>query len=67
MLGDGSVVPQNVSVPAHTRVTVDVNAAVGPGQDVSVSVWSDRGIVAERPMYFNYQGVWPGGSDVMGL
>ena len=67
MLGDGSVVPQNVSVPAHTRVTVDVNTAVGPGQDVSVSVWSDQGIVAERPMYFNYQGVWPGGSDVMGL
>jgi len=67
MLGDGSVVPQTVSVPAHTRVTVDVNNAVGPGKDVSVSVWSDQGIVAERPMYFNYQGIWPGGSDVMGL
>ena len=23
-------------------------------------------IVAERPMYFNYEGVWTGGSDVVG-
>ena len=67
MLGDGSIVLQNVVVPAHTRVTVDVNAAVGPDKDVSVSVWSDQGIVAERPMYFDYHGIWPGGSDVMGL
>ena len=67
MLGDGSIVIQNGVVPAHTRVTVDVNTAVGPDKDVSVSIWSDQGIVAERPMYFDYHGVWPGGSDVMGL
>jgi len=24
-------------------------------------------IIAERPMYFNYNGVWTGGHDVVGL
>ena len=71
MLGDGSVIEQSVVVPKNTRVTVSVNAAVGVGQDVSVSVWSDQGIIVERPMYFKYMsspGVeWPGGHDVMGL
>ncbi len=37
-----------------------------PGQDVSLKVTSDRGIVAERPMYFDYQGKWTGGHDVLG-
>ncbi|MEW6553630.1 MAG: DUF5719 family protein [Actinomycetota bacterium] len=37
-----------------------------PGQDVSVRVAADRPIVAERPMYFNYNGAWAGGHDSMG-
>jgi hypothetical protein len=37
-----------------------------PGQDVSLKVSSDRNIVAERPMYFNYKGAWTGGHDVLG-
>ncbi len=41
----------------------DVNR---PGQDVSMRVRSDRGIIAERPMYFNYRGEWTGGHDVVG-
>ena len=71
MLGDGSVVEQDVSVPAHTRVTVDVKLAVGEGKDVSVAVWGALGIIAERPMYFvptaETPAVQPGGTNVLGL
>jgi len=67
MLEDGSVIDTTVAVPAHTRVTVDVPLAVGPGRDVSVAVWSDIAIIVERPMYFLYHGMWPGGHDVVGL
>jgi hypothetical protein len=34
--------------------------------DVSIRVTSDVPIVAERPMYFLYQGVWSGGHNVIG-
>ena len=37
----------------------DVNK---PGQDVSLRIHSDQGVIAERPMYFNYSGLldgWP--------
>ena len=67
MLEDGSVTDTTVAVPAHTRVTVDVPLAVGPGRDVSAAVWSDVAIIVERPMYFLYHGMWPGGHDVVGL
>jgi len=43
-----------------TRYTLYVNQQVGPERDVSVTVASDVPIVAERPMYFNYRGVWAG-------
>lgn len=65
VLGDGSVVTRSAAVPAHSRVTIKVNDAIGPDKDVSAAVWSDRGIIAERPMYFDYQG-WTGGHDTMG-
>ena len=39
----------------------------GGNQDISMKVESDRDIVAERPMYFNYHGVWPGGHDQLGI
>lgn len=50
----------------RSRSTIDVNREVGPGQDVSVRLIADAPIVAERPVYFNYGGVWAGGHDVMG-
>ncbi len=37
-----------------------------PGQDVSIKVTSPQPIVAERPMYFNYNATWAGGHDAMG-
>ncbi|MBU4403268.1 MAG: hypothetical protein KJ907_11125 [Actinobacteria bacterium] len=39
----------------------------GGNQDLSMKVTADRDIVAERPMYFNYHGVWPGGHDQVGI
>ncbi len=58
---DGGEVEQEVSVPAMRRVTVPVNAVVGPDRDVAVTVRSTVPIVAERPMYFDYRGGWNGG------
>jgi len=62
--------PKTVSaaVAAQSRYTIHVNdpAYAGPNQEVSMLVTSSAGIVAERPMYFNYQGVWTGGHVVMG-
>jgi len=66
MLGDGTTKSQNIDLPATTRRTVKVNDAVGPEQDVSVKISSTVPILAERPMYFNYTGVTPGGTVSMG-
>jgi hypothetical protein len=57
---------RTVPVSGASRCTVDVKAEVGQGKDVSVALESDQPVVAERPMYFNYQERWPGGHDVMG-
>jgi parallel beta-helix repeat protein len=59
-------VDQSVLVPASSRVTVDVNSFVGPGKSVSCVVRANEQIVAERAMYFNYNGAWTGGSDTLG-
>ncbi len=57
----------NHTIPANSRLTIDVNAAVGPGMEVSANVTSDSpDLVAERPMYFDYGGGWTGGHAVMG-
>jgi len=68
----GAIKTEKKSIKANTRVTVDVNAAVGVGKDIAVAVTSDEPVVAERPMYFQYMpagasGVlWKGGHDSMG-
>ena len=67
MRGDGTTRVQDVVVPAHTRSTVKVNEVFG-GTDSQASDFSAKvestngvGIVAERPMYFNYRNAWLGG------
>ncbi|MGH7777452.1 MAG: C39 family peptidase, partial [Candidatus Dormibacterales bacterium] len=52
MLGVYGTLQQQVALPALTRVTVDVGAAVGPDREVSAHVAAPLAIVAERPMYF---------------
>jgi hypothetical protein len=64
--GTGERIEREVGLPAHSRRTVHVNHVVGEGKDVSCSVTSDLPIVAERPLYFDYQGRWTGGHTVLG-
>ncbi|MEW6554173.1 MAG: DUF5719 family protein [Actinomycetota bacterium] len=67
MLETGINVDQVLPVPAHSRMTVNVNEAVGPEHDVSARVAADGFIVAERPMYFRYGPAgWTGGHCVIG-
>ena len=62
-------------VPPHTRQTIDASSDIGADKDFSCKVSSANGvgIVAERPMYFDYrasspagQPGWTGGHDAMG-
>ncbi len=63
----GQVINKSWTVKANTRLTVSANSDVGANQDISAKVSSDNPIIVERPMYFNYQGVWTGGHDVVGF
>jgi hypothetical protein len=73
LCGDGNNVHKELEVPARSRSTVAVHLdALGIGAhndahgDVSIKVTSSQPIVAERPMYFSYNGVWEGGHNVIG-
>ena len=67
MFTDGTSQSQYYRLAPVSRLTVDINQLVGAGKEVSMSVVStSTGIVAERPMYFNYNGIWTGGSDAVG-
>ena len=57
---------QNLTLASHSRTTVDVNQQVGVGKDVSIQVESDLPIMAERPVYFEYNGRITGGHVVIG-
>ncbi len=67
LLEDGTMVPVSVDLPPRSRHTVFVNGAVGEGHDVSTRVEATAPICAERVMYFNYYGLWPGGHASSGL
>jgi hypothetical protein len=71
--GDGANVRKELMVGPRSRFTVPVHQDfLGIGThnsthgDVSIKVSSNQPIVAERPMYFNYNGAWAGGHDAMG-
>ena len=72
MKGDGSSAEQQMTVPARSRATVNVNTFFGEldgeAADFSAKVESVNGqaIVAERPMYFSYNGTWMGGHINLG-
>ena len=52
------------------RASLNINALAGSGLDISVYVQSDQPIIAERAMYFSYQGLghepWTGGHNSLG-
>jgi hypothetical protein len=58
----------SLSLPAKNRVTFNVRDHLGNDIANSAKVESTNGvgIVVERPMYFNYNGVWNGGHNVLG-
>lgn len=72
MLGDGTNKTQSLTVPGKTRSTVKVNDILGQvdgaASDFSAKVATTDGadIIAERPMYFNFEGKWTGGHDEAG-
>jgi len=48
-----------ISIPAHSRYTVMVNAVAGDNLQLSSRIESSKPIVAERPMYFSYGMILP--------
>ena len=77
MKGNGSTDTQTLTVPANSRSTVRVKDKLGEANDAAhdfsskVECTNGQQIIAERPMYFNYQGAgglnWTGGHDVVGF
>lgn len=67
MTNEGPIGPYVYDIPPVSRGTVYVNGYLDPGLDVSARVESDLGLVAERPMYFTYKGIWEGGHVVEGV
>jgi len=63
---DGTTKEETYNVPGTSRRTVNVNLAAGADKEVSVKCESDNPFIAERPMYFDYQGAWTGGHDAVG-
>jgi carbon monoxide dehydrogenase subunit G len=72
MLGDGNTSTQTLSVDPNSRATVGVKGHLGEANDAAhdfsakVECTNGQQIIAERPMYFAYNGVWTGGHDVVG-
>ncbi len=75
MRGNGTTTEQTLSVAANARSTVTVKQTLGEANDdahdfsCKVECTNGLDIIAERPMYFNYNpGVlnWTGGHDVVG-
>ena len=72
MKGNGTTVVEQLTVRKNSRATIDPRNKLGvyndSAHDFSTLVQSVNGvgIIAERPMYFNYNGAWTGGHDVVG-
>ena len=62
----GKTIAHSQMVPGRTRSTVNVWDYVGANQDVSTQIESDVPVIAERPMYYFYQGKWNGGDVAVG-
>ncbi len=77
LFADNTIVEEQLELQPHSRTTVYVNNLIAPmatayptnplylGFNVSMDIQSLFPIVAERPLYFNYNGD-TGGTDVIG-
>lgn len=67
----GEVVVDNLSAAARSRSTFVAGELLGRGYNASLKLESDRPVVAERSMYFDYTGAgdrhWDGGHSVVGV
>jgi hypothetical protein len=69
LLQNAAPITKQFTLQANSRATINVNSTidgVGPNQNVSMVVTGTLPLIAERPMYFNFGGKIPGGSDVLG-
>jgi hypothetical protein len=72
MKGDGAIATDNLSVGPNSRATVNPRNRLGTGNDAAhdfsakVECTNGQKIIAERPMYFAFNGAWTGGHDVVG-
>ncbi len=66
IFNNGTAQQSEVTVPAGSRATVNLNSEVGAGRDVSCKVVAPLPLVVESPMYFNYGGYASGGHTVLG-
>ncbi len=62
----GAPITRTHTVTRGTRYTVYVNDDAGAGLNICTKVESDQPVIVERPMYFNFWGIWDGGHDVVG-
>ena len=56
-LGSGLTQDRNYTVPALTRVSIDVNGDIGANEDVCTRITSDRPILAERTVFIDHRGL----------
>src|SRR5579883_1303428 len=61
----GTPVVKVYTIPPNSRFTLFTNGVIS-NQSFSMIVESNTPVVAERPMYFAYNGTQTGGSDVIG-
>lgn len=67
MTSGGNTQMQYLTLLSHSRKKIYVNDVLQPGINFSAKVSSDKPILVERPMYFNYQNKWNGSSTSMGM
>jgi beta-lactamase class A len=56
-----------LTISPVSRVSLLMNGLVGPDLDIALHISSDQPILAERPVYFDYRGQWPGGHCTVGV
>jgi hypothetical protein len=66
LLASGGPIVKNYNLAAQSRFTINVNADVGPTQEVSAWLTAPHPFVAEREMYFRFPTGVDGGSNAIG-